>query len=244
MMTTMETDLISPPRAGIDQELADTVIVASGLTFAYPGGRDSVLTDVDLVVVAGRMTAITGPSGSGKSTLMHCLAGLLPTTSGEVQVLGHHVNQMKEPERTVFRRDHLGFVFQQPGLLDDLTAVDNAAIAGWVAGRSRRTSTRRARGLLEDVGLAEFANRLPGELSGGQAQRVGIARALMNDPSVVFADEPTGALDRASGRRVMALLRRVADRGAAVVLVTHDRQLASEADHQVALADGRVVGRR
>lgn len=219
-------------------------VQARAVGFTYASGNARVLSKVDLTAAQGSLIAITGPSGSGKTTLMHCLAGLLPVHTGEVQILGCDLHRLSEPDRTIFRREHLGFVFQQPGLLDDLKAVDNVAIAGWVAGMGRRASTRRARERLGDVGLRDIEDRLPGELSGGQAQRVGIARALMNDPKVVFADEPTGALDRSAGREVMALLRRAADRGAAVVLVTHDQELASTADHELALADGIVVGYR
>ena len=216
-------------------------IQVEDLGYAYPGSHVQALIDVSLTVTMASLTAITGPSGSGKSTLMHCMAGLLRPDKGRVAVLGNEVHSLGEPDRTAFRRRHLGFVFQQPGLLEDLSAVDNVAVPGWAAGRKRREADQRARLLLEEVGLGDLAHRLPGELSGGQAQRVGLARALMNEPQVIFADEPTGALDSVAGRHVLELLRSAADRGCAVVLVTHERPLAEQADHEIALNDGRVV---
>lgn len=223
---------------------SDPVLVATEVGFAYPGAGGEILHHVDLAIQGGQVTAATGASGSGKSTLLHCLAGLRSVTRGEVRALGEVISDMREPRLTDFRRTRFGFVFQAPGLLAEMSGVENVAVAGWMAGQRHRTAWKRAGRLMDELGIGDLVARLPGEMSGGQAQRVAVARALMNCPDIVFADEPTGSLDSASGAAVMEMLHGVTSNGAAVVLVTHDQGLAGEADHRIELHDGHITSAR
>ncbi len=208
----------------------------------YGTGETAVtaLDDVSLDLPAGQFTAIMGPSGSGKSTLMHCLAGLDTLTSGEVLVGGTDLAALADKDRTILRRDRLGFVFQAFNLLPTLTAEENITLPVDLAGRTPD------RGWLETVvdklNLRDRLSHRPSELSGGQQQRVAVARALVTRPDVVFADEPTGALDRKAGLELLRFLRSVVDDlGQTVVMVTHDPAAASFADRVVFLVDGRIV---
>ncbi|MBP5862083.1 MULTISPECIES: ABC transporter ATP-binding protein [Streptomyces] len=190
----------------------------------------------------GTFTAVMGPSGSGKSTLMHCAAGLEPPTSGGVMIGGRDIAGWSERRLTRLRRTRIGFVFQEFNLVPALNVADNVALPLRLAGR--RPDSARLADLLSRVGLADRRRHRPAELSGGQQQRVAVARALVAQPEVVFADEPTGALDRASGRDVLALLRDAVDGlGTTVVMVTHDPQAAAWADEVLVLADGRLADR-
>jgi putative ABC transport system ATP-binding protein len=182
-----------------------------------------------------------GPSGSGKSTLLQCAAGLDRPTSGEIRAAGHDLGRLSETRLTMLRRERIGFVFQAFNLLPSLTAELNVALPLRLAGR--RPARRQVRDALAAVGLAGRAHHRPAELSGGQQQRVAIARALVTGPEVIFADEPTGALDSATGRDVLGLLRGLADReGRTVIMVTHDPAAAAWADRVVFLADGHLSG--
>ena len=208
----------------------------------YGTGETAVtaLDDVTLDLPAGQFTAIMGPSGSGKSTLMHCLAGLDTLTSGEVLVGGTDLAALTDKDRTILRRDRLGFVFQAFNLLPTLTAEENITLPVDLAGRTPD------RGWLETVvdklNLRDRLSHRPSELSGGQQQRVAVARALITRPDVVFADEPTGALDRKAGLELLRFLRSVVDDlGQTVVMVTHDPGAAAYADRVVFLVDGRIV---
>ncbi|GAA2997881.1 ABC transporter ATP-binding protein [Kitasatospora albolonga] len=200
----------------------------------------TALDGVSLGFPAGSFTAVMGPSGSGKSTLLHCAAGLERPTAGTVTVAGTDLGPLGEHQLTLLRRERIGFVFQSFNLVSSLTAEQNVALPLRLAGRKPdRTAVRAA---LAEVGLADRAGHRPGQLSGGQQQRVAIARALVTGPEVIFADEPTGALDTASSREVLALLRGAVDRhGRTVVMVTHDPVAAAVADRVVFLADGRVA---
>jgi putative ABC transport system ATP-binding protein len=223
----------------------DTVAVAlDGITRTYRSraGEVHALRGVTHTFVRGSFTAVMGPSGSGKSTLLQVAAGLDRPTRGEVVVGGQPLGGLNQTALTRLRRTSMGFVFQSYNLLDALTAYDNVALPVRLAGRSvDRAAVLTA---LRQVGLEDLAKRRPPELSGGQQQRVAIARALHSRPDVLFADEPTGALDRASGRQVLELLRAVADeQGQTVVMVTHDPLAASYAHATLFLADGQVVGR-
>jgi len=181
-----------------------------------------------------------GPSGSGKSTLLHCLAGLDRPTAGAVVIDGTPLADLSDRDLTVLRRSAIGFVFQSFNLLPMLTARENVALPLRIAGT--RDSDARVDAMLGEVGLADRAGHRPSELSGGQQQRVAIARALVAEPTVIFADEPTGNLDSASGLEILDLLRRAVDeRGRTVVMVTHDPRAATIADRVVLLSDGRVV---
>jgi putative ABC transport system ATP-binding protein len=210
----------------------------------YDVGTHSVtaLDGVTADVAAGRLTAIMGPSGSGKSTLLQCAAGLERPTSGTIVLDGVDIGALGETARTVLRRDRVGFVFQQFNLVSSLTAAQNVTLTARLAGR--RPTRADATAALAEVGLADFARHRPGELSGGQQQRVAIARALFSRPAVLFADEPTGALDSRTSRHVLDLLRTLVDEhGQTIVMVTHDPVAAATADEIVMLADGRVVDR-
>jgi putative ABC transport system ATP-binding protein len=200
----------------------------------------TALDAVDLEIPHATFTAVMGPSGSGKSTLLHCAAGLDRATGGEVIIDGVSLGGLRERALTKLRRDRVGFVFQAFNLVPALTAAQNVALPLRLAGR--RPQPGEVTAMLGEVGLADRAGHRPAELSGGQQQRVAIARALVSRPAVLFADEPTGALDAASGREVLRLLRAAVDRHAqTVVMVTHDPFAAAHADRVLFLADGRIV---
>lgn len=220
----------------------EPLIEAVGISKSFQTGRRApavdVLDGVSLRVNRGEFVAIVGPSGSGKSTLLYCLSSLEAPTSGDVRIAGTAVGGLRQAELARFRRDTLGFVFQQFNLIPSLSARENVALAGRLA--RRRDAADRADQALAAVGLADRARHTPGRLSGGQQQRVAIARALAADPEVVFADEPTGSLDGAAGARVLALLRSLASGERSVVMVTHDLDAATLADRVLVLRDGRI----
>jgi putative ABC transport system ATP-binding protein len=209
----------------------------------YGGKRNSV-TALDGVTIGfprASFTAVMGPSGSGKSTFLHCAAGLDRPTSGSVYLEDDELNDLGEVALTKLRRERIGFIFQAFNLLPALTVQDNVTLPLRLAGRRAKPATVQR--VLEQVGLADRRKHLPGELSGGQQQRVAVARALITKPAVMFADEPTGALDTRTAREVLGLLRASVDTaGQTVVMVTHDPVAASYADRVVFLADGRLVG--
>lgn len=216
------------------------------VTLTYPDGvgRVVALDDVSLSVAAGEIVAVVGPSGSGKSSLLAVAGGLIPPDSGRVVVGGVELTGLKPGALTSVRRDHIGFVFQQPNLIDSLTALEQLVVVDHIAGRKPRAAESRARELLDAVGVADVASRHPGQLSGGQRQRVNIARALMGTPQVLLIDEPTSALDHEKGAEVMSLLRRLTiEREVATVLVTHDVEQLREDDRVVECRDGRVSPR-
>ncbi|TXS30779.1 ABC transporter ATP-binding protein [Streptomyces sp. ms191] len=212
------------------------------LTAVHRHHRDvRALDGVDLDLRAGSFTAVMGPSGSGKSTLLQCAAGLDRPTSGTVEVAGTSLAGLSERRLTLLRRDRIGFVFQSFNLLPSLTAAQNVALPVRLAGR--RPSRTEVREALGRVGLTGREGHRPGELSGGQQQRVAIARALITRPAVLFADEPTGALDSTTSREVLGMLRELVDReGQTIVMVTHDPVAGARADRVVLLVDGRVAG--
>ena len=215
---------------------------ARALTKTYGSGANAVhaLRGVDLDVAAGRFTAIMGPSGSGKSTLMHCLAGLDAATAGEVVVAGTTLTGMDDTALTLFRREHIGFVFQAFNLLPMLTASQNILLPLELAGRS--VDREHYDAVVQVLGIEDRLGHLPGELSGGQQQRVAIARALVSRPDIVFADEPTGNLDSEASAEVLSHLRRsVREQGMTVVMVTHELEAASYADDVVVIRDGAVA---
>jgi putative ABC transport system ATP-binding protein len=219
------------------------ILQARAVTRSYPYRGDAVhaLRGVDLAVLRGEHVAVVGPSGCGKSTLLNVLAGIEPPTSGEVELLGEAVYALDEGRRSALRLRRVGFVFQRFHLLAVLTAAENVELPMAEAGVARRERRERARELLEYVGLGQRAGHRPPHLSGGEQQRVAIARALANRPEVVFADEPTGELDRATGDGVIALFERLNADGATLVVVTHDPHVAERAGRRVEMEDGRVV---
>ena len=205
-------------------------------------GAVAALRGVDLAVAAGEFVAVTGPSGCGKSTLLNLLGGLDRPTAGEVRLAGERLDDASEARRARLRRRELGFVFQFFNLIGNLTVADNVELPALLAGVPAREARRRGAELLGRLGLAEVRSRVPGDLSGGQQQRVAIARALVNRPSVLLADEPTGNLDTAATREVLAILQVRHAEGQAIVLVTHDLRVASAAERIVRVRDGRIAG--
>ena len=215
------------------------LLVAAGLRKAF--GPTPALLDAGLAVNAGELVAVMGPSGSGKSTLLHCLAGIVPPDQGTVHYAGAEIGRLSDTERSALRRTDFGFVFQFGQLVPELTCLENVALPLRLAGASRRAAEKNAAEWLGRLDVADAAGKRPGEISGGQGQRVAVARALMHGPKVVFADEPTGALDSLNGERVMTLLVRAGrESGAAVVVVTHEPRVAAYCDREVIVRDGRT----
>ena len=212
----------------------------SDITKVYQGGVTGALNGVSLTVEEGELTAVMGPSGSGKSTLLNLIAGLDRPTSGSVSVAGSDLGRMSEAALARFRRDRVGFVFQFFHLLPNLTALENVLIPAQL--KSTTSAEASGRELLDQLGIAEVADRYPAKLSGGQQQRVAIARALINKPSLLLADEPTGALDTRSGDQVMELLMELHRSGPTILLVTHDAKLATRyAARVISVLDGKIV---
>ncbi|TDD21526.1 ABC transporter ATP-binding protein [Nonomuraea diastatica] len=205
-------------------------------------GRTPALREASLSVTAGEILAIMGPSGSGKSTLLHCLAGIFSPDTGEVRFDGRRLDTLSDARRSELRRTAFGFVFQFGRLVPELTVADNVALPLLLGKVRRRQAYQRADGWLRRLELDELGGRRTGELSGGQAQRVAIARALVTRPKVIFADEPTGALDSLTGEKVMELLVGLArQEGTTVNVVTHDPRVAASADREVLVRDGRIT---
>ncbi|GAA2123288.1 ABC transporter ATP-binding protein [Actinomadura napierensis] len=218
------------------------VIELDGATKEYGGAAVPALGPVSLGVEEGEALAVVGPSGSGKSTLLNLVAGLDRPSAGTVTVDGRRVDRLGEAALARFRRERIGFVFQFFNLLDDLTVADNVRLPAQLAGTPRRKAAGRADELLEMLGIGRHAGAYPGRLSGGERQRVAVARALVNRPALLLADEPTGALDTASGHEVRELLAEVHAGGQTIVLVTHDMALArSLASRTVTLVDGAIA---
>jgi putative ABC transport system ATP-binding protein len=219
----------------------EPVIITRGLTRTYDGDVQA-LRGVDAQVADGEFVAVTGPSGCGKSTLLNLLGGLDRPTAGEIELSGRRVDGYSEAKWAHVRRREIGFVFQFFNLIGNLSVADNVELPGLLAGLSAKEARTRRTELLTALQIAEYAGSSPTKLSGGQQQRVAIARALINRPRVLLADEPTGNLDSASARDVMALLRETHDeRGQTIVLVTHDARVASRADRVLAMRDGAVA---
>ncbi|WP_327288994.1 ABC transporter ATP-binding protein [Streptomyces sp. NBC_01198] len=216
----------------------EPLLVATDLHKTY--GPTPALDGAELTVRPGEVVAVMGPSGSGKSTLLHCLAGIVTPDSGEVHYRGRQLSAMSDGERSALRRADFGFVFQFGQLVPELTCLENVAMPMRLDGRKRKEAEALAATWLERLEVADIAGKRPGEVSGGQGQRVAVARALVGSPRVVFADEPTGALDSLNGERVMRLLTEAAhDTGAAVVLVTHEPRVAAYSDREIVVRDGK-----
>jgi putative ABC transport system ATP-binding protein len=208
--------------------------------FPMPAGPVPAVRDVSLRIAAGEYVTIWGPSGCGKSTLLHLLGCVETPTSGAVLFEGRDVSAMRDRERSDIRLRKIGFVFQRFFLIPTLTAAENVEVPQAEAGVSRQDRSRRTRELLEYVGLAHRAGHRPSQLSGGEMQRVAIARALANRPVLLLADEPTGELDGATGQQIAALFDRVHSDGTAVVVVTHDMTMASQAERMLTMRDGQI----
>jgi putative ABC transport system ATP-binding protein len=209
-------------------------------SFESEGIPVRALRRVDLTVEAGEFVAIMGPSGCGKSTLLNLVAGLDSASDGEIVLAGIPLTDRDENERARIRRAHIGIVFQFFNLLDDMSVLDNVALSAAIARSSGRQAETRARDLLDLLSLGDKASDMPGVLSGGQRQRLAIARALANEPTLLLADEPTGALDSEGGLEVLELFRRLHADGQTILLVTHDQGVADAAERIVAMRDGRL----
>jgi putative ABC transport system ATP-binding protein len=237
-MTVTEATLA--PLAAADSLPA---VAAYDVVRRFGEGENAVdaVRGVSLEVPSGQFTAVMGPSGSGKSTLMHMLAGLDRPTAGTIEIGGQDITKMGDKELTLLRRTHIGFVFQAFNLVPTLTAEENIVLPLAIAGRKPASGWVEA--VIERVGLADRRDHRPAEMSGGQQQRVAVARALVSEPTVLFADEPTGNLDSHSGAQVLELLSEAArEYGQTIVMVTHDPRAAAAADRELHIADGRVVG--
>ena len=216
-----------------------SLIEARDLELSF--GATPALRGASLAADAGEMLAVMGPSGSGKSTLLYCLAGILRPSAGEVWFGGRRIDTLGETERSALRRDRFGFVFQFGQLVPELSAVENVALPLLLGGMRRASALAQARPWFGRLGLDGLEGRRSGELSGGQAQRVALARGLITRPDVLFADEPTGSLDSLTGEQVMGLLTAAArDQGSTVILVTHEPRVAAYARREVIVRDGRV----
>ncbi|MGY0492070.1 ABC transporter ATP-binding protein [Streptomyces sp. WG-D5] len=218
---------------------AGSLLAAAGLHKTY--GPTPALDGASFSVHPGEVVAVMGPSGSGKSTLLHCLAGIVTPDSGTITYDGRELTGMSDAERSTLRRGEFGFVFQFGQLVPELTCVENVALPLRLNGVKRKEAERRAVAWLERLEVDDLARKRPGEVSGGQGQRVAVARSLVTGPRVLFADEPTGALDSLNGERVMELLTDAArSTGAAVVLVTHETRVAAYSDREIVVRDGKA----
>lgn len=214
-------------------------------TFSNGGRQQHILKNLDLDIREGDFTVIMGSSGAGKSTLLYALSGMDKPTLGEIRFEGREISKLSNDQLAVFRRENCGFVFQQVFLLDSMSILDNILTSGYLlhSGREKKALTAKAKALLMQVGLTEEDwVKFPSQLSGGQTQRAGIVRALINDPKIIFADEPTGALNSSSGRAVLDVLSEVNERGQSIIMVTHDLKSARRGNRILYLSDGVVCG--
>ena len=230
------------------------VVEAKNLTKSFPSLRGDqeaeresteILKGIDLTIARGEFVSVMGPSGSGKSTLLYNLSGMDRFSSGSVSILGREIAGLSEKELAAIRLTDMGFIFQQIHLLKDLNLLDNILLSGYLHGKlSRRDVRRRAEELMDRTGIASLAKHTITQASGGQLQRVGICRALINEPAVLFGDEPTGALDSKSAGEIMELIRGIHAEGTTVMLVTHDPKVASMSERVVFMLDGRIAAER
>jgi len=223
--------------------VTEPAVLLEGIRVAFPDGPDErvVLDDLKLSVDPGELVVISGQSGAGKSTLLAVTGLLRRADAGEVTIAGTATSAMSSRQRTAVRRDHIAFVYQSANLLPSLTAVEQLELVGHIRGERSADVRRRARGLLDELGLADRASQLPSQLSGGERQRVGIARAFMAEPSVLIADEPTASLDPQRADSVAELLAGASGRGIATIVVAHDTAALSRADRHLRMEDGRLL---
>jgi putative ABC transport system ATP-binding protein len=227
----------------LTQATSEALIEGRGLAKRYQLEDSAVraLDGVDIAIDAGEFVAIMGPSGSGKSTLLSLLGAMCPPSAGELVVDGISVYDLSTEQRADFRHTYLGFVFQQLQLISYLSAIENVMLPLAISDKSKAEQREMAQAALEKVGLGEKADRLPNQLSGGEQGRVAVARAIVNQPAIILADEPTGSLDSENSKAVIALLRQLAEEGPAVIMVTHDPGNAAKTDRTIHIRDGRIV---
>ena len=212
-------------------------------TFSSGGVQQHVLKNVDLEIYKGDFTVVMGASGAGKSTLLYALSGMDKPTLGTIHFAEHEITGMSVDELAVFRRDHCGFVFQQIYLVDSMSLLDNCMAAGLLINKNKKEVAEKAKTVLKKVGIGETLwNKFPTQISGGEAQRVGMARALINKPDLVFADEPTGALNSSTGKAVLDTLCEFNENGQSIVMVTHDMRSARRGNRILYVRDGEIVG--
>lgn len=219
----------------------EVIISAKDIKKAY--GKTHALRGASLEVKKGEVLAIMGPSGSGKSTLLHSLAAIISVDSGEIKLNGKRIDKLPDDKRSILRRTMFGFVFQFGQLVPELTVEDNVALPLLLNKKDKKEAYKKAKRWIAEVGLSGKENNLPGELSGGQAQRIAIARAMVIEPRILFADEPTGSLDTFNSEKVMELFIKTAkEHGTTVIMVTHEPSIAAYADREIVVRDGKIVG--
>lgn len=227
--------------------MTEVVIRTVGLckTFSSGGIQQHVLNQLNLSIYQGDLTVIMGSSGSGKSTLLYALSGMDKPSLGEITFAGQRIDGLDNDKLAIFRRKNCGFVFQDVFLNEDMSIMDNVLAAAYLMGGNRKESVKRAAELLEHMGLeAEMHRKFPAQMSGGELQRVGLVRAVINDPKVIFADEPTGALNSANSEIVLDLMNRLNDEGKSIVLVTHDLRTAARGNRILYLKDGAILAEK
>lgn len=221
--------------------MSEIIISAKDIKKAY--GKTHALRGASLEVKKGEVLAIMGPSGSGKSTLLHSLAAIISVDSGEIRLNGKRIDKLPDDKRSILRRTMFGFVFQFGQLVPELTVEDNVALPLLLNKKDKKEAYKKAKRWIAEVGLSGKENNLPGELSGGQAQRIAIARAMVIEPQILFADEPTGSLDTFNSEKVMELFIKTAkEHGTTVIMVTHEPSIAAYADREIVVRDGKIVG--
>lgn len=221
--------------------MSEIIISAKDIKKAY--GKTHALRGASLEVKKGEVLAIMGPSGSGKSTLLHSLAAIISVDSGEIRLNGKRIDKLPDDKRSILRRTMFGFVFQFGQLVPELTVEDNVALPLLLNKKDKKEAYKKAKRWIAEVGLSGKENNLPGELSGGQAQRIAIARAMVIEPQILFADEPTGSLDTFNSEKVMELFIKTAkEQGTTVIMVTHEPSIAAYADREIVVRDGKIVG--
>lgn len=219
----------------------EVIISAKDIKKTY--GKTHALRGASLEVKKGEVLAIMGPSGSGKSTLLHSLAAIISVDSGEIRLNGKRIDKLPDDKRSILRRTMFGFVFQFGQLVPELTVEDNVALPLLLNKKDKKEAYKKAKRWIAEVGLSGKENNLPGELSGGQAQRIAIARAMVIEPQILFADEPTGSLDTFNSEKVMELFIKTAkEHGTTVIMVTHEPSIAAYADREIVVRDGKIVG--
>lgn len=224
--------------------MKDIVLEGSGLCKTFTNGQvaTNVIRNLDVDIYKGDFTVIMGASGAGKSTLLYMLSGIDTVTSGEIHMNGVRIDQLKEKEMTNIRRKDIGFVFQEPNLLDDFTVFENIAMTGYLLTKNRELVNDNTRKLLTEVDMIDHKAKYPSQLSGGQKQRVAIARSLINQPNIVFADEPTGALNATQSEAALDLLTMMHRKGQTILMVTHDIKAAARANRLLYIKDGKIDG--